>query len=371
MKVLLNAPERDNPGGVAYYYRCILPHLTSDIEYFEVGAKGDDAGGLRNLWRLIRDYIHFIKKFRQKSYDIVHLNPSLNAKAILRDAIFLLIAKVFRKKVIVFIRGWDLAFEQLMRKYFSFLFRYVYSKADAFIVLSSEFQDKLIKLDFNKLIFRETTVVADTVLAQTDVKFLIAQRKARLGDFHILYLSRIEKSKGVYLALDTFRFLKGRYPQITMTIAGDGGEADRARDYADRNCIEAVEFAGYLDYDSKRIAFSRADMYFFPTFHGEGMPNALLEAMGYGLPIVTRPVGGIRDFFEDGKMGFITESLSSSVFADLIEKLILDNALRYEMGNRNHNFVVENCLASKVAMRIQNIYTMVLAHSIQNPSLKD
>ena len=370
MKVLLNAPERVDPGGVAYYYRCILPHLTADIEYFEVGVKRHDAGSLRNVRRLLRDYIDFFTKLRQKSYDIAHLNPSLNPKAILRDALFLLIAKAFRKKVIVFVRGWDLAFEQLIRQYFSFLFRFVYSKADAFIVLSSDFEAKLIEMGIDNLIFRETTVVADTVLARIDVKSLIAQRRARHGNFHILFLSRIEKSKGVYLALDTFRLLRERYPRITMTIAGDGGEAARARDYAERNRIEAVEFVGYLDNDSKRIAFSRADMYFFPTFHGEGMPNSLLEAMAYGLPIVTRPVGGTRDFFEHGKMGFLTESLSCTVFADMIERLILDSALRYDMGSRNHSFVVENCMASTVATRLQAIYTTVLSSTIHSQSLE-
>ena len=38
------------------------------------------------------------------------------------------------------------------------------------------------------------------------------------------------------------------------------------------------------------------------------MPISVLEAMAYGLPVITRPVGGIRDFFEDGKMGFLTEA---------------------------------------------------------------
>lgn len=370
MKVLLNTPELDNPGGVAYYYRCIRPHLTADIEYFAIGARAHDAGSLRNVRRLLRDYVDFYTKLRQKTYDIVHLNPSLVPKAIVRDALFLLIAKAFRKKVIVFIRGWDLAFEQLVRQYFGFLFRFVYAKADAFIVLSSDFEAKLIEMGFSNPIFRETTVVADTVLALIDAKSLIAQRRERHGDFHILYLSRIEKSKGVYLALDTLRLLRERYPRITMTIAGDGGEVARTRDYAERNRIEAVEFAGYLDNDSKRIAFSRADMYFLPTFHGEGMPNSLLEAMAYGLPIVTRPVGGTRDFFEDGKMGFLTESLSCSVFADLIERLILDSALCYEIGRRNHSFVVENCMASRVATRLQAIYTTVLSNTTHSRSVE-
>ncbi len=368
MKVLLNTPELDNPGGVAYYYRSVRPHLTADVEYFTTGARANDVGSFHNVRRLFFDYIEFYRRLRGQSYDIVHLNPSLVPKAILRDALFLLIAKVFQRRVLVFVRGWDFGFEKLIRQYFSFLFRLVYSKADAFIVLSSEFEAKLIEMGVDKLVFRETTVVADTVFEGIDIMSLLARRKERHGDFHILFLSRIEKSKGIYQALDTFRILRERYSWITMTIAGDGSETARARDYAVRNRIEAVEFAGYLDSDAKRIAFSRADVYFFPTFHGEGMPNSLLEAMAYGLPIVTRPVGGTRDFFEDGKMGFLTESLSCPVFADLIERLILDRTLCYELGRRNHEFVVEQCMASRVAGRLQKIYSTVLSGTIDDLS---
>ncbi len=64
-------------------------------------------------------------------------------------------------------------------------------------------------------------------------------------------------------------------------------------------------------------------MYLFPTYH-EGMPGSVLEAMGYGLPVITRTVGGLPDFFEHEKMGFITESLDASVFADFLEQLVKD-----------------------------------------------
>jgi len=221
-------------------------------------------------------------------------------------------------------------------------------------------------MGIRKPIFRETTVVADEVIARIDARSVMAKRKERRGDFRILFLSRIEKSKGIYIALDTLRLLRKRNLPVTMTIAGAGGEAASAQRYAERNRIEAVEFPGYLNGDAKHIAFSRADMYFFPTFHGEGMPNSLLEAMAYGLPVVARSVGGIRDLLVDGKMGFLTESLSCAVFADLIGTLIKDSALRDEMGRRNHSFIVERCLASSVAKRLQSVYSAVLSGNISN-----
>jgi glycosyltransferase involved in cell wall biosynthesis len=366
MKVLLNAPEPENPGGVAYYYRCVRPHLPADVEYFVIGARARDAGSLRNWLRMFRDYGDFIAKLRAKKYDVVHLNPSFVPKAIVRDALFLLIAKAFRTKVIVFWRGWNESFARVVGKYLRRLFRLIYSKADAFIVLSSDFEARLAEMGIRKPIFRETTVVADEVIARIDVRSVMAKRKERGGDFHILFLSRIEESKGIYIALDTLRLLRERNLPVMMTVAGDGGEAARAQRYAERNRIEAVEFPGYLNGDAKHMAFSRADMYFFPTCHGEGMPNSLLEAMAYGLPVVARSVGGIRDLLVDGKMGFLTESLSCAVFADLIEALIKDSAMRDKMGGDNHRFVVERCMASSVAKRLQSVYSTVLSGNISS-----
>lgn len=364
MKVLLSTSDLNNRGGVANYYRSLRPYLSEDIHYFIVGARADREGRLRAVRRFLKDYLCFSKKIRKGAYDIVHLNPSFAPKAILRESIFLLMAKAFRKKVIVFIRGWDLNFERLMRKYFLFLFRFIYFQADAFVVLSSDFEVKLIEMGFRKQIFRESTVVDDRVLGRVDIKSLTACRKERGPGFHILYLARIEKSKGVYLALDTFRILRERYPKITMTIAGDGREAVGAREYATKHRIDGVDFPGYLRNEAKHLAFSQADVYFFPTSHGEGMPNSVLEAMAHGLPVVTRPVGGIPDFFEDGKMGFLTESVSCSVFAELIEKLIRDRFLRREMGNFNRAFVINHFMASTVAARLEDIYRKVLSNTI-------
>lgn len=363
MKVLINVPELDGPGGVAYYYRCLRPHFSSETQYVAIGARSNERRAFHAMWRLLRDYANFLMKLSLESIDIVHLNPSLVPKAILRDAVFIMIAKVFRKKVVVFIRGWDPGFERLIRRYFLTLFHLIYSRADVFIVLSSEFQRKLVEMGFNNPIYRETTVVADSVLSRIDVRSQTERRQKGEKDFHILFLSRMERSKGIYLALDAFRVLRDRNSKVAMTVAGDGREAASAREYARRNEIDGVEFVGHVDGDQKHYAFSQADVYFFPTFHGEGMPNSVLEAMAYGLPIVTRPVGGIRDFFEDGKMGFVTESSSCTAFADLIETLMRNWELRSDMGCRGNRFVVENCMASKVVTRLQAIYSTVLSEA--------
>ncbi len=46
------------------------------------------------------------------------------------------------------------------------------------------------------------------------------------------------------------------------------------------------------------------------------------KAMAFGLPVITSPVGGLVDFFENGKMGYMIENLNPADYAEKIEFLI-------------------------------------------------
>lgn len=363
MRVLLITPPTEKPGGVANYYRTLRGYLPADVEYFVIGAQTDSEGPWRIIIRSLKDYVGYYRKLKGGSYDLVHLNPSLAPKAIVRDGIFLLIAKALRIRVIVFMRGWLPGCERFIRKYFLYIFRYVYQKADAFIVLGAEFRDKLIEMCGAKEVYLETTVVDDEVFSRS----ADMQRKhARDGDgaeLNILTLTRIEKTKGVYKSIDAYRKLKGKFPRITLTIAGDGPELPAIKQYVYDLMIQDVSFPGFVSGELKHTTYEHADIYLFPTSYGEGMPNAVLEAMAYGKPVVTRPVGGIRDYFENGCMGFITESLDPNVFAELLETLIIDRALRQRIGAFNRDYARERFMASNVAGRLQKIYREVLRNA--------
>ena len=81
--------------------------------------------------------------------------------------------------------------------------------------------------------------------------------------------------------------------------------------------------------------------------------------MSYGLPVITRPVGGIKDFFQNGKMGFITESKNPYDFAFFIEKIITNSKLRLQISNYNYNYAKEHFWAEKVISRLENIYNTI------------
>lgn len=356
MKVLLNTVFLGKKGGVATYSRIIRPHYSScSVKYFTVGSRNYTLSPLNALSRLFADYKNFYKEVHTNHFDIVHLNPSLGYKAIIRDALFLVMAKQHDCKTIVFIHGWDENFERVLRRHFLFLFQKAYFKADAFIVLSSTFKDRLIQMGYDKSIFVETTAVSQDIFDQ----HMVSEKCFTEKQFNILFLARLHKEKGIYETLDAYHILKRKFPFVALNVAGDGPELKAAKTYATKNGIRNVTFCGYLQGSNKWAAFRDADVYIFPSY-SEGMPISVLEAMAFGLPIITRPVGGIPDFFEIGKMGYLTESKDPNVYAQLMEKFIVDRALGIRMGGYNREYAREHFAAQSVAKRIENIYKEVL-----------
>ena len=358
MRVLVTCPMLEIPGGVANYYRVLRRHFTSDVKYFIVGARLNEVGLLNKVIRFCSDCFLFARMLNRSNYDLVHLNPSLVPYSLIRDGLFLVIAKVFRKKVIVFMRGWDQKWERNIRRFFPWLFRAVYFRSDAFIVLSTEFKDRLQEMGYSGPIFVETTVVEDDIFSSVEAVPGMLEVKITDNKINILYLAHIERAKGIYEAVDAYRILKGLYPHVMLTIAGNGIEAVTVKSYVEEKGIPDVMFLGYVTGEAKRNAFKKGDIYLFPSY-SEGMPNSVLEAMAYGLPIVTTAVGGLRDFFKNSEMGFITESTDAQTFVELIETLINNPEACSRIGRHNKLYAKEHFAASKVIKRLLKIYHSV------------
>jgi glycosyltransferase involved in cell wall biosynthesis len=354
--VLITIPCLRGPGGVANFYDVIRPVLDSRKEYFEVGKKPHEKTLLDLLFRYIGDLLRLNRKLRDEKYDIVHINPSLRTKAVIRDGFTLIVARLHHVPVLVFFRGWgeDLAVRIEKNMLFMALFRCIYGSAAGFIVLANEFGTRLSKWKIKSPIFQLSTVVADEIFQHHGY-----MKEEDKPEINVLFLSRIEREKGIYEAIDAINYLRSGNIKVMLNVAGNGGEMNNVKRYVAGNGITGVKFLGYVTGPEKAKVFVQADVYLFPTY-GEGMPNSVLEAMAYGLPVITRPVGGLKDFFENGRMGFMTESLDYVQLAGLVKQLIDDNELRKRMGKYNVEYARENFSATRVAEKLNDIYSSVL-----------
>jgi len=127
------------------------------------------------------------------------------------------------------------------------------------------------------------------------------------------------------------------------------------------NCSKhQVNLLGHVTGEQKKTVLQAHHIMCLPSYR-EGMPNAVLEAMAMGIPVITRPGGGIKDVFQHDRMGYLTESKNPEIIAALLEKLILNRPIMIKMAKYNHSYAKKNFLASVVAKRLSGIYKDIIS----------
>lgn len=343
MKILINTPDISLLGGVANHYKGLKEYWTEDVRYHFVGGRKGIPGPLL----LPFDYVKFFFICLFSHVDVIVLNPSLGKTAIKRDALFLKIAKWFRKKVVVFFHGWNPAMVSEIDQN-NVAFKAQFNRADLFLVLASSFKTDLQRWGIEKPIVLTTTKVDNQLIKQVDIT-------TKQYDQNLLFLTRIEEYKGIFIALELYKTIKSKFPNTSLTIAGDGSKMKEVKKYVEEHRLDSVTFTGYVEGDQLIKAFQHASIYIFPSY-SEGMPTSVLEAMAFGLPVITRPVGGLVDFFENDKMGCMIDSLDSTDFVQPLEELLADPSKMREMGYYNHEYAKQHFMASEVAKSLETIF---------------
>lgn len=343
MKILVNTPSLNLQGGVANHYEGLTTFWTSNVKYNTVGKRNARNGSGR-YW-LPLDLVRFIYRLITFQPDVVMVNPSLGASALKRDFIFIKIARALKFKTVAFIHGFNLEYAGQVNKKWV---RDNLNQTELIFVLANAFKEELLSWGITTSIVLTTTKVNDKLLEGFNVS-------SRTGNIkNILFLSRIEKAKGIYEAVRTYEILKKKFSLLTMSIVGDGSELQSVKEYVARNKVGDVHFTGSLSGKELINEFVKGDLYLFPSY-GEGMPTSVLEAMAFGLPVFTRRVGGLNDFFEDGKMGYITDSLNPIDFANAMIPYIKNPELTKQVAHYNTQYARTHFMASNVAKQIETV----------------
>ena len=346
MKILINTPRLIPHGGVANHYIGLKEYWNEEVIYNPIGKTGNKTGS--GIYRLPINIITFIRKVFSFKPDVILLNPSLSKGAMSRDLIFLRVAKMLGKKVVVFIHGFDknniatLDIKSITKDL---------NKCEAILVLAQDFANTMRLWGVTTPIYLTTTKVDDRLLDKFDIATKDYNRK------NILFLARVEKAKGIYTTLDAVKILQEKDSQITLRVVGSGNELEKAKEYAMKNNVKA-EFLGTLSGAPLIKEFTDASLYVLPS-HAEGMPTSVLQAMAFGLPIISRPVGGLCDFFENGKMGQLIESLAPQEYAEEIEKILNDTIKVKTISLYNHEYAKNHFLASSVAKHVEGILSNI------------
>ena len=335
MKVLMLGPGRSLKGGVSSvvnaYYEAGLGEKVN-LTYLETYTDGNKAEKLNAA-------IKAIYKFKEccKDTDIVHIHMASRA-SFYRKSIFVNKAKRMNKKIILHIHGAE--FEkfykeesnEIMKKYI----RYIFSKSDKVIALSSKWKDILKKIvDESKI-----TVIYNSIVCPKQ------HLDKNYNNEKILFLGRLGNRKGVYDILKCASRIIAIFPNVEFILAGDG-EVDNVRELCNKMGIKNnFRITGWIDGAEKEKLLNEASIYLLPSYN-EGMPISVLEAMAYGLPVISTNIGGIPELIDNDENGFLIEPGDINGITNSLIKLLEDNNKKRRFGENaflkaKNNFNVEN-----------------------------
>lgn len=141
--------------------------------------------------------------------------------------------------------------------------------------------------------------------------------------------------------------------KVHYLIAGNGPKKEALSKLAKRLGVkDRVHLLGYRR--DLPMIYQSADVFALPSYR-EGLGMASIEAMHFGLPIITSNRHGINDYSINGVTGYKYSPTDYAGFAEGIEKLLGDAELRAQIGNHNKGFAQEFSLETSL-LRMQEIY---------------
>jgi glycosyltransferase involved in cell wall biosynthesis len=159
---------------------------------------------------------------------------------------------------------------------------------------------------------------------------LVARETRREGLCRILMLARLGPDKGVDELIEALSSEALRALEWRATLAGNGAEPYLKR-AAELGIADRMEFPGWVGPQAASELLRNADIVVLPS-HFECMPMSVIEAMAYGVAVVTTPVGATPEIVSDGVSGLLTPVRDVSALTAALARLIQDTSLRAAFG---------------------------------------
>lgn len=347
MKILMMAPLPPPSGGIASWtvrYRnyCVTHRIPLDI--VNIAMRGKRAisevmqrhfmDELLRTWSIYRELKDKIKKDKP---DVLHINTSCSPLGVFRDA--MCVFSVHNKVPIILHCRCNIE-DQLGTCFFSqCVFRYLVKKSTKVIVLNKFSREYVGRFAKNKACFIPNFLEENMI----DNNHMVRDEISK-----VIYVGHVEKAKGLDQIVETAK----QMPDIEFSLIGAVRE-----DISVESLPSNVFIVGRVSTDEVQNYMKQADVFLFPSL-SEGFSNAMVEAMGMGLPIIASNVGANSEMIE-GKGGIILSDNKSEIIKDAII-FIKDKDTRKRMSDWNVEKVKNTYLIDSVMPKYMNLYKSVI-----------
>lgn len=266
--------------------------------------------------------------------------------------------KTYRVKLVTTAHGWNPTTlrERLFFSFDKMILRYF----DSIVVVNERQKDHLI----SKGIPKEKIIVVHNAIDTNKFRTNPARisRSPTIDfckdSFVIGYIGRLSQEKGVDKLINSVFLLTNNHKNIRLFIIGDGPERSSLEAYSKKLGLqEYVVFIGYIK-DIENI-YMNLDLLVLPSLT-EGLPNVVLEALSFGVPVVATNVGGLPEIIKSGSNGLLVDPGDVIAISEAIGTLILNDNLREKFILEGRKTVCDKYSFKQRMKKIENVYREVM-----------
>ena len=263
----------------------------------------------------------------------------------------MLLNQRYDKKLVLTFRGTDMVRKHRAMKSIRKAFR----QADRILTPSPHLQE----------LAKEQLGVNSTVIPNAIDQREIFEGESELkqqyeGQYVILSVSRLLRSKGIYLNMRALRRLKKDYGDLHYIIVGDGPERERLQQLAVDLAVEdSIEFTGWQSHHKAMEYMSICDIFSLPSWQ-ETFGLVYLEAMAHGKPIIGCRGQGVDGIITEGETGLLVPPKDVKSLTQALGYLLSDPLKGKIMGEGAKRLVLENYTWGKSAEKLLRIYQEII-----------
>lgn len=298
--------------------RYINPATAVDLE--DIGKVG--LRKLRDFYSLLQEIRRAVREF---SPELVYFTANACGGAFYKDFVIVEMLKRMECRIVIHYHNKGVSTRQ-DRWLDDCLYRHFFRGLKVILLAEALYKD------VQKYVNRDDVLICPNGIPES----LDYEPKAERNNAvpHILFLSNLIESKGVFVLLDALQILKKNgYSFVCDFVGGETSEIDASRfdeEVNKRGLNDIAIYHGRKYGDEKMNIYKSSDIMVFPTFyHNECFPLVLLEAMQCGVACISTDEAAVPEIIDDGRTGYIVPKESdgkpsAARLAEAIEKLIVD-----------------------------------------------
>jgi glycosyltransferase involved in cell wall biosynthesis len=310
----------------------------------------------QNVYLAIKHYFMLLWRIINRWPDIVYIPVSQTTIGYLKDSGFIIIAALFRRKIVCHLRGGNFRnWYESAGAFTRWYVRRVHSLVDAQIVLGERLRSLFSHIMPSHKIF----VVPN---GRDFARF--RRNPGTNASLKVLYLGNFLREKGALDVIRAIPLVSRQRPEIEFILAGDWTDEAvkrEAHEYLRQYEGLPVRLLGTVTGRDKHDLLTSADIFVFPSYYApEGHPWVVVEAMAAGMPVISTDQGAIAEYVIDGDNGFIVKKQSPEMIAEKVLVLAGDPERRAAMGRRSRELYEENLTENSLVERLSGVFCSVL-----------